>query len=501
MNKAIHATGLQASDKEFLARIERNLGIIADLSRADILMYVASGRDFAIISQARPHSMAPIHRQNLAGSSVQLAEAGLIGRVFSSGRQATEEVERWGDTAPMVRQLHPVRGPGGNVVAVVTVETNLIEHERHRRRHVHFRRALTALQRAGLRAEIPGVDQLIPFGEQDGIVFVDEQRRIRYLSGIATNFYRRLGYMEPLVGQHLDFLETGDDELVGRTLAQGRCFRGEAAAQEREWVRQAIPVYAPPRPLDRVVRGMGRGAEADRVIGAFLLVHDETEKRRRQRELQVKSAIIQETHHRVKNNLQTIAALLRMEARRSTSAEAQRVLEESMNRILSISVVHEFMANQGDSPINLREVGQRLVAHLRQMLAYPDRHIAVSMSGPDIYLPAQQATVCSLVINELLQNAAEHGFAGQARGSVHLRLAETADRVLIEVEDDGVGLLPDFDLNRNGSVGLNIVQVLVRDDLKGDVRLTSNGGVTATVTFPKTTQEVKPIGAYESYHS
>ena len=128
--------------------------------------------------------------------------------------------------------------------------------------------------------------------------------------------------------------------------------------------------------------------------------------------------MIQETHHRVKNNLQTIAALLRMEARRTTSPEARQVLEESMNRILSISVVHEFMANQGDTPINLREVGQRVVTHFRQMLAYPDRDLRISLTGPDIYLPAQQATVSSLVINELLQNAVEHGLAGRTKGSV-----------------------------------------------------------------------------------
>src|SRR5690606_22131170 len=117
--------------------------------------------------------------------------------------------------------------------------------------------------------------------------------------------------------------------------------------------------------------------------------------------------------------------------------------------------------------------------------AYPDRQITLSVSGPDIYLPAQQATVCSLVINELVQNAAEHGFTGRSQGSVHLRLSETTDRVVVEVQDDGVGLPPDFELNRSGSMGLNIVQVLVRDDLKGEVKLVSGDGVTATVTFPK----------------
>jgi two-component sensor histidine kinase len=174
-----------------------------------------------------------------------------------------------------------------------------------------------------------------------------------------------------------------------------------------------------------------------------------------------------------------------MEARRTTSEEARRVLEESMNRIHSISVVHEFMANQGEGKINLREVGQRLVAHMRQMANSPNHQISFTLSGPDIFVPSQQATSSALVINELLQNAAEHGLAGRDVGAVSLVLADLGDKVLIQVSDDGAGLPNDFDLHRDGSVGLNVVQVLVRDDLKGEVSLSSNAGVTATVTFPK----------------
>lgn len=491
MTKAIHRSSLGANDKEFLARIERNLPITADLSRADLLMYVRAGREFVCVSQGRPHSMAPIYPHDVAGTTLAASEAAQFERAFASGRSSTEEVDRWGDRAPMVRQLHPVRGPDQDVIAVLSIETNLIEHARHQRRQVHFRRALAALQTAAMRQELMGVGDLIPFGEQDGIILVDAQRRIRYLSGIATNIYRKLGYMDQLVGQHVEYLETGDDELVNRSLAEMRCFREEARAQDREWVRQTLPIPPAGDRWERL-RSLLRPPESgDNVLGIFLMVHDETEMRRRERELQVKSAIIQETHHRVKNNLQTIAALLRLELRRTSSPEAQKVLEETMNRILSISVVHEFMANQGDRLINLREIGQRLVAHTRQMVLFPERQISLQLAGPDIYLPAQQATVCSLVMNELLQNAIEHGFSDRPSGSVVLRLDETAEKVVIEVADDGAGLPDDFDLQRNGSVGLNIVQILVRDDLKGEVSLSSGDGVVATVTFPKSIAEVR----------
>ena len=485
MNRAIGETDLRRPEITFLRRIERNLAITADLSRADILMYVRLGRGYLIASQATPHSMAPIYAESMSGERFERGEAKHVDQVFATGRAYKEEVERWADRAPMVRQVYPVYGPQGGVIAAVSIETNLIEYERHKLRQAAFRRALSALQVAALSVEIPGVRDLISFGEQDGIVFVDAHRRIRYLSGIATNFYRKLGYYDPLVGRHVEYLETGDDELVSRALSEGRCFSEEARAHEREWVRQVLPLFGKVYRWDWMRHFYDVRRAADQVAGVFLMVHDETEARRRERELQVKSAMILETHHRVKNNLQTIAALLRLEARRVSSEEAKRALDESVNRILSIAVVHEFMANQGERLINLLEVGQRLVAHMRQMLMYPGRQIAIHISGPDIYLPAQQASVTSLVINELLQNAVEHGFADGRQGNVWLRLQETADDVIIEVTDDGAGLRGDFDLQRDGGVGLNIVQVLVRDDLKGELSMASKDGVTATVMFPK----------------
>jgi two-component sensor histidine kinase len=483
MNQSVSRGRLSEQEQELLAAVEANLPMTADLSRADVLLYVRKGEHLVVAAQARPHSMTPIHAEDLVGSTVSGAEEARLRLAFGRGRPMRDEVQRGCSRAPCVRELFPIR-TDGRILAVAAAETNLIEHERHRRRSAVFRRALRAWQLAAFSRPIPGIQGLRPFGEQDGILFVDAQQRIRYLSGLAANFYRRLGFLDPLVGQHVGYLETGDDELLQACIQEGRCLAEEARLKDREWIRQALPVFG--RALHWPWQPHGHNA-GSRLVGAFLLVHDETEARQRARELKVKAAIIQETHHRIKNNLQTIAALLRLEARRTSSAEAKRALEESINRILSISVVHEFMANQGDGLINLREVAQRLVAHMRQMLASPEGAVSLSVAGPDLYLPSQQATVCSLIMNELLQNAVEHGFPEGQAGRVSLRLSETADEITIEVSDNGSGLPVSFDVDRDGSIGLSIVRVLVREDLKGAISLKSNpgGGVTASVHFPR----------------
>jgi two-component sensor histidine kinase len=217
----------------------------------------------------------------------------------------------------------------------------------------------------------------------------------------------------------------------------------------------------------------------------MLLVRDFTEERLREQELRVKTAMMQEVHHRVKNNLQTIAALLRMQVRRMSGEAARSAVEEAIGRILSVAVIHEFLSNQDSRVINIKEVSNRIVTQIRQEMLAPDRKIWFELEGPPIFLPARQATACALVINELLQNAVEHGFKEGSVGHVRLTLQDEGDTVVVRVRDDGSGLPEDFKIEQADSLGLQIVQTLVREDLKGNIELRNGEGAEAIITFPK----------------
>jgi two-component sensor histidine kinase len=215
------------------------------------------------------------------------------------------------------------------------------------------------------------------------------------------------------------------------------------------------------------------------------MVHDATDERRKRQELEVKTTMIQEVHHRVKNNLQTIAAVLRMQARRAEDSGTQQALKEAINRILSVAVIHEFLSLDESQTINVRDVCQRIVAQTRQVLV-PGQMIDLSVEGPAIYLPSQQATACALVINELIQNALEHGFASKKRGAIRVTLTDSGDAMKIVIWDDGDPLPADFSLDVPTSLGLQIVRTLVQGDLHGQVTLANDAdGVTAIVSFPK----------------
>jgi two-component sensor histidine kinase len=154
-----------------------------------------------------------------------------------------------------------------------------------------------------------------------------------------------------------------------------------------------------------------------------------------------------------------------------------------------VAVIHEFLSSASSNIINIKEVSQRIITQFQQGIISPDQEIRLELVGEPIYLPARQATACSLIINELLQNAVEHGFAHKQTGFVRLNLEDNGDEVIINIIDNGDGLPVDFKWDQTDSLGLQIVRILVESDLKGQIQL-ANGpadevGLSVTITFSK----------------
>lgn len=495
MDNVVHeCKSLTQEDIAVLEKIDGDLGILADLSRADVLMYCPLTPTRAVVvSQARPHSILPIYDETLVERQVTATDEPAVLRALAEGRRVLTEVRREVGTrrsltqrAPIVQETYPVHGENGQAIAAICIETNLIERERHRRRSKVFQRALKLFQETVLAGWLFDTEQLTPFAEHDGVMVVDAQHRIQYVSGIATSLYRKLGYAGNLLKRRIEDLDLDDCSLVLQALEEQRCFEGEIQIRDLIWIKKAIPIFSPAR---RKRWPFYQPLALQRLEGVMVIIHDATDTRRREEELLVKAAMIQEIHHRVKNNMQTIASLLRLQSRRAESKEVRRALQEGINRILSVAVIHEFLAHQDARVINIRDVGQRIINQIREGVLDREKGIHLDLQGPNIYLPTQPATVCALVINELLLNALEHGYERQEGGTVTVNLKDDGSQITIVVDDDGVGLPEEFDLSQTSSLGLQIVKTLAEGDLKGTFELHSRDkGVSAIVTFPKHSQ-------------
>ena len=217
------------------------------------------------------------------------------------------------------------------------------------------------------------------------------------------------------------------------------------------------------------------------VTGAVVLTRDISELRRRDRLLLSKDATIREIHHRVKNNLQTISSLLRLQGRRFTSPEAKLAIEESVRRIRSIALVHEILSREAGDDVAFIEIVRPLVRMVEEGMSSEDRPVTFHVEGEAGVLPATVATPLSVVLNELLQNAIDHAFPAEvdlqaAPGSVTIRLDNDGERLRATVVDDGVGLPEDFELGAATGLGLSIVRTLVTSELVGEIALARGDG-------------------------
>jgi two-component sensor histidine kinase len=317
----------------------------------------------------------------------------------------------------------------------------------------------------------------------DGLLRLGRAGRVVYASPNALSAYRRLGLTADLVGADLGPVtarlyapgEPMDDQLM--VVAGGR--------RPRETEVEANGSTVQLRAIPLVVGGSR--------TGALILVRDVTELRRRERELLSKDATIKEIHHRVKNNLQTVAALLRLQARRMSEPEARAALEEAVRRVGSIAVVHETLSLTPDEIVDFDDVAGR-VATMAVEVSAPELGISPQLTGTFGKLPATVATPLAMVLTELVQNALQHGFgqacAGGADGYPAARLEVTArrrpGRLTVMVADNGAGLPEGFDLGTTGSLGLQIVRTLVGSELGGNLEITGRpaGGTLVVIDLP-----------------
>lgn len=552
---------LTERDIALLYRIEACLPITADVSRSDVMLCCLTDRNHVLSSQyggrvppadarilvarhAAPQSLSSIYVGDITGRAYTLAAQPTVHRALMEdrrGKVAEKKVPpgRTSSGAPVIQQVFPVRNAANRVIGAMLIETNMIEYERQRRRDRPFRQAVGWLQSMAVQGEIEVPEAAGRFGSLDGIFLVDEQSRISYMSGIAMNLFRSVGRGAETRGGPISDLEMEDERLVSQAVQANCCVQSRRESEGgRVWVRTAIPLRAPRGSLYEMSRRMREQLQAGRlrslvertprIDGVLVLMHDATAAVQTERELNVKSAMIQEVHHRVKNNLQTIASILRIQSRRSESGEVRQHLMDAVNRVLSMSVIHEYLSQDEHRPINIRDVCQRIVGQAREVAVSPGRGVEIEMEGPKIRLPASQATASALVVNELLMNAIEHGLKDREDGKIRIALEDLGDKVRIEVADNGDGLPSDFgpDLKGDGggSLGLQIVHTLVTDDLKGELliepqgngeriddswrpptaaKTTANGkvavaarsGTRAVITFPKRSIKIESVVA------
>jgi two-component system, sensor histidine kinase PdtaS len=462
-------TELGVDDLAWLALLQADWQIIADLSFADLVLWLPDreGTGYWAAGQMRPTTGPTALVDDVVGTFVATGRRSLLDAALRDGRIAREGDPEWRDDVPVRVEAIPVRR-GNRIIALVARNTNLHGVRTPSRLELAYLQTASELTQMIAHGTFPYPGQRSDHADSprvgDGFIRVDAGGTVTYASPNAMSVYRKLGLTSDLTGQRLAEVTRqlvppamrSDEESISAVLG-GRMPRDtEIGNRQGTVIVRSIPL----RPTGEHT-------------GALILLRDVTDLRSRDRELVTKDATIREIHHRVKNNLQTVAALLRLQARRIGSTSGREALEEAVRRVGAIAVVHETLSQTYEEEVEFDEVADQLLALVSEVGAQAGA-VRLRRTGSFGTIGSDVATPLAMVLTEVLQNAMEHAFVEGSpdapAGTVEV-CAVNADGILaVRVLDDGVGLPVGFDPAASRSLGLSIVRTLV-GELGGTLRI------------------------------
>jgi len=502
-------------DEDQLAHLQRLLGtwgILADLSFSDLVLMAPMAPDLAdlhrgglelvILGQMRPSNSSTVVEHDLVGQTVDAEMWPLVVESFESGESARGEMilESGGEPA----RLHciPVRCQNETVAVLARMSAGAGRRPGHLERTYRdvFNRFAIMLSEGAFPfpSEEVATEEAPRVG--DGVVLVDEEGRVRYASPNATNALHRMGMYSQIEGRRLTDLGIEESAI--------------------EWaLASALPVVeeVERRPDVTVLLHCIPLIQSTEVTGCIVLLRDVTDVRRLDRLLLSKDAAIREVHHRVKNNLQTISALLRLQARRLPPGGGRVALFEAERRVRSIAIVHEILSREPSDQVPFDEIVTSLITMAKDSVV--SSHLTFVVTGGLGEVPADVATPLAVVLAELIQNAIEHAFLDfdaegessgdsdgvadgadrERTGTIQVDLHAAGGLLRVKVLDDGSGLPEGFDIDETQSLGLSIVRDLVRSQLEGTIAMydrdaagTGETGTMVVIELPA--QDPLPIG-------
>ncbi|SDZ09833.1 Two-component sensor histidine kinase, contains HisKA and HATPase domains [Tessaracoccus flavus] len=469
----------QMTDDEWLEGFVDQWHLLADLSFSDLVLWKPISDDgdvFACTAQIRPVTGPTALEEDIIGELIEYEPdhpvtvaymTHAIAETSDNALNAGIPVDVW--AIPVLRHDRPI--------AVIERHTNQMGMRATGALEENFIEAAEILTQMLMRGEFPLVqpsDKALAPRVADGVLRVMPDGVISYASPNAITGYRRLGAAGDIEGENFRELtrqlregveslgQTVNADLDGRLTLE---FDVDARNASMRFV--LLPLW-----LEYTSAGM------------LVLCRDTTDLRRRDRMLVTKDATIREIHHRVKNNLQTVAALLRMQSRRLSSPEGKEALRDAMRRVSSIAMVHETLSYSLGEEVAFDEVCDKILEMVGD-LAASHGTVRAHRRGTFGVVPAEMATSLSMIVTELCQNAIEHGLDSSS-GVVEVLPERAGGRLTIRIADRGHGLPDGFALGSQTSLGLSIISALIKD-LGGSLEMTNRedgAGAVATIVIP-----------------
>lgn len=450
---------LTAEQKNILQIKLPVLGLVADIAHAMVRIYLPAEdkRWLTIYRQEMPKTHFDAKQVDMSGRVVRAVEEPMVSRCIMRNMPVMGRRE-WELGSFYSFIVYPLTDIRGKCFGAVSFLTNTPDE-------TIIQKAMELLNNVqGAEAANEQYKRLHP---ADGIMIVDDKKKVVAANAQAHHIFQTMGVPD-LIGRHTNHMAI-NWPLVGMVMDTG------VAESKEFWMRglllsiRILPIV--PRP---------KGGYA------IVILQDVTEIRKKDEELHIKSVVIKEIHHRVKNNLQTIASLLRLQLRRAQCDETKNVLKDCVGRVNSIAIVHEYLSQQDSGLIDVDKVAKGIYNALVSSMLSPDFKLETSFKTTEVQLPSNKATSIALILNEMLLNAIEHGFEGKTEGRLEVSFTKEKDHYELAIKDNGQGLPEGVDVFKSKSLGLRIIKTMAESDLHGSFSISGKPGegTLALVTLP-----------------
>jgi two-component system, sensor histidine kinase PdtaS len=453
-------TNLSKEDILKIKEVVINLPLIADLNKANVFVDCPTkeGMHAIVVAEAVPSTAKSIYEKSVVGKfAYEAFEPSVLftlrtGKPMFLNRALTQE----GKTVE--QSVIPIKGSTQGVIGTLIMEKDVSDQLQSQQKMEALSEATETLSE--ILIGMTESSTIIPEVIEESLFFIDQNSKILYSNPAAANLIQELGMGECIVGNFLN-----------------QCFPmiQEIIEHSEELLMKEIKVYNKVFQVKKIKLG-----QQTKPNGTFIIIKNITELREKERELIVKSVAIREIHHRVKNNLQTVASLLRLQMRRGLPEESKVHFVESLNRIASIASVYEIiLANSSVDDVDIYRLIEKIGNAL--VLETNNNQVSISYSGPKLHIKSNKAVSVALIINELIQNCMKHAFKNMSEGKIHVIFEQKDFNVEIQVIDNGEGVSD----AAKPSLGLDIVKMMIEHDLSGEFSIErTQTGTIAFFKFP-----------------
>lgn len=452
-------TNLKNEDIDKLEKIGGVLDYFCELSGADIFIdcFFKDKEMGIVVAHGRPKGNSQ-YKKNIVGETVLPENEPMVFFSKNSGTSIRDAKGVSQENKVVMQHTIPIKNSEGTVIGILIEERDMTKAVNKSKKIKALSKATEKLTETLL--SLNNSDEIITNHISDGLVAFDQNLIATYVNPEAQRIYIELGFGPNVLG-------IGFEDLTFNKLEINRILAEEAASQEISIGDKNL-----------IIKCCKSNRNSEYKLVTF--IEDISDLKKKEKEIVETSIMVQEMHHRIKNNLQTISSILSMDARRSKHDETKEVLGENINRINSIAAMHEMMINSYDKPLCLMELLNKIILNIRGYALAGNRNISFSLIGDDITINPDIAISIAVVFNEIIHNAIAHGFHNREKGNIDVRVIRGSLYSVITVEDDGEGI--GFDRKRGNNLGLDLVEMIVRDSLKGKIVIESNESGTK-VTF------------------